>query len=110
MSDRIYGVAVRCRNCIGWVEYDREAKTVKVCLDDAQAVADAEKFLSEKHEIRVPHETLRDFSEVTVDPLADEKSFQLVLTRLWENTGVHVDWSRPVDYVKAHPHYPKAGE
>ena len=90
--------------------FTRQAKTVKVCLDDAQAVADAEKFLSEKHEIRVPHETLRDFSEVTVDPLADEKSFQLVLTRLWENTGVHVDWSRPVDYVKAHPHYPKAGE
>ena len=20
-------------------------------------------------------------------------------------TGVHVDWSRPVEYVKAHPHY-----
>ena len=110
MSDKIYSVAVSCRNSIGWGEYDREAKTVKVCLDDAQAVADAEKFLSEKHEIRVPHETLRDFTEVTVDPLADEKSFQLVLTRLWENTGVHVDWSRPVDYVKAHPHYPKVGE
>ena len=110
MSDKIYSVAVSCRDSIGWVEYDREAKTVKVCLEDAQAGTDAEKFLSEKHEIRVPHETLRDFTEVTVDPLADEKSFQLVLTRLWENTGVHVDWSRPVDYVKAHPHYPKAGE
>ena len=25
---------------------------------------------------------------------------QLALTRLWEVTDVHVDWSRPVDYVK----------
>ncbi len=105
MSDKIYSVAVSCRDAIGWVEYDTEAKTVKVCLDDAKAVADAEKFLSEEHEIRVPHETLRDFSPVTVNPLADVESFQLALTRLWENTGVHVDWSRPVDYVKAHPHY-----
>ena len=47
MSDKIYSVAVSCRDSIGWVEYDREAKTVKVCLEDAQAVADAEKFLSE---------------------------------------------------------------
>ena len=44
MSDKIYSVAVSCRDSIGWVEYDREAKTVKVCLEDAQAVADAEKF------------------------------------------------------------------
>lgn len=105
MSDKIYSVAVSCRNSIGWVEYDQEAKTVKVCLDDEKAVADAEKFLSEKHEINVPHETLRDFSPVEVDPLADLESFQLALTRLWEETEVHVDWSRPVDYVKANPHY-----
>lgn len=110
MSDRIYSVAVSCRGSIGWVEYDQEAGTVKVCIDDAQAAADAERFLTQKHNIRIPHETLRDFTEVTVDPLADVESFQLVLTRLWENTDVHVDWSRPVDYVKAHPHYPRAGE
>ena len=28
------------------------------------------------------------------------KHFKLALTRLWEATDVHVDWSRPVDYVK----------
>ena len=46
-----------------------------------------------------------DFTEETVDPLADVESFKLALTRLWNNTQVTVDWSRPVDYVKAHPHY-----
>ena len=105
MSDTIYSVAVSCRDSIGWVEYDIENKTVKVCLDDAKAVEDAEKFLTTEHEIRVPHETLRDFSPVKVNPLADVESFQLALTRLWESTDVHVDWSRPVDYVKQHPHY-----
>ena len=34
MSDKIYSVAVSCRDSIGWVEYDIENKTVKVCLDD----------------------------------------------------------------------------
>ena len=82
MEDKIYSVAVSCRGVNGWVEYDTEAKTVKVFLDDEKAVADAEKFLSEKHVIKVPHESLLDFTE---------------------NTEVHVDWSRPVEYVKAHP-------
>lgn len=102
--DKIYSVAVSCRGANGWVEYDTEAKTVKVFLDDEKAVADAEKFLSEKHDINIPHETLRDFTTETIDPLASVDCFQVVLTRLWENTGVHVDWSRPVEYVKQHPH------
>ena len=53
----------------------------------------------------MPHETLMDFTKETVTPLADRESFELALTRLWNETGVQVDWSRPVDYVKAHPHY-----
>ena len=101
--DKIYSVAVSCRGANGWVEYDTEAKTVKVFLSDEKAVADAEKFLSEKHKINIPPDSLLDFVEKEIDPLADVESFQTVLTRLWENTDVHVDWSRPVDYVKAHP-------
>ena len=46
-----------------------------------------------------------DFTPKTVDPQADEESFKLAITRLWNKTKVHVDWSRPVDYVKAHPRY-----
>lgn len=105
MSDNIYSVAVSCRDSIGWIEFDAAAGTVEIHLDDEKAVADAKEFLTSSHEIRIPHETLRDFSPVTVNPLADVESFQLALTRLWENTEVHVDWSRPVEYVKANPHY-----
>ena len=46
-----------------------------------------------------------DFTTEKIDPLANEESLKLALTRLWNATKVHVDWSRPVDYVKAHPHY-----
>ena len=56
--DKIYSVAVSCRGANGWVEYDTEAKTVKVFLSDEKAVADAEKFLSEKHKINIPQDSL----------------------------------------------------
>ena len=102
--DKIYSVAVSCRGANGWVEYDTEAKSVKVFLDDEKAVQDAEAFLTVSHEINIPHETLRDFTKETINPLDSVESFQIVLTRLWENTGVHVDWSRPVEYVRVHPH------
>ena len=46
-----------------------------------------------------------DFTTEKINPLADVKSLKTALTRLWNQTGVHVDWSRPVDYVKEHPHY-----
>ena len=46
-----------------------------------------------------------DFTHETIDPLADLKSLQTALTRLWGATNVSVDWSRPVEYVRLHPHY-----
>ena len=64
-----------------------------------------ERYLAEKHEIGVPHESLHDFSKEMIDPTADVESFKTALTRLWEATDVHVDWSRPVDYVKEHRTY-----
>ena len=43
---------------------------------------------------------MHDFTTITINPLDDVETLQLALTRLWEATDVHVDWSRPVDYVK----------
>ena len=37
--------------------------------------------------------------------LADVHRLHTALTLLWGATNVSVDWSRPVDYVKQHPHY-----
>ena len=98
-----FSVAISYNDILGYIEYDEAAQKMEITLPDEQGRAAAEKFLTETHEINVPHETLMDFSVEAITPLANLRNFQITLTRLWEETGVHVDWSRPVEYVKAHP-------
>ena len=100
-----FSVAISFIGNLGWVEYDETERKVKVTLDDEEGKTLAEKFLTTPHKIKIPHETLLDFTEEDIDPNASAQALKWVLTRLWEATGVHVDWSRPVDYVKAHRHY-----
>lgn len=100
-----FSVAISYNNTLGWIDYDADARKAEVHLDDAKGKELTETYLGETHEINIPHQTLMDFTHETVNPLADTESFKLALTRLWNATQVHVDWSRPVDYVKEHPHY-----
>jgi len=100
-----YSVAISYKENLGYIEYDAENKTASVTLAEDEGKKLTEDYLSQVHEIEIPHETLLDFTAEKINPLADVKSFQIALTRLWEATGVHVDWSRPVEYVKLHPHY-----
>ena len=100
-----FSVAISYGENLGYVEYDNANIKVVVVLADEEGKRKAEDFLSAVHEIKIPHETLLDFTSEKINPQADEESLKIALTRLWEATGVHVDWSRPVDYVKAHPHY-----
>ena len=100
-----YSVAIQYKKELGYIEYDAKERTATVVLDDAKGRRAVEAYLGEKQEIGVPHETLRDFSKELIDPVADVESFKTALTRLWEATDVHVDWSRPVEYVKEHRRY-----
>ena len=100
-----FSVAISFGHDLGWIDYDGESKTATVNIKNEEAKSLTEKYLSETHSINVPHETLMDFTPEEIDPLADVKSFKLALTRLWNNTKVHVDWSRPVEYAMKHPHY-----
>ncbi len=100
-----FSVAISYKGSLGWVEYDETAKKVIVTLGDDEGKALAEKFLTTPHEIQIPHETLLDFTAEKIDPNLSAENLKIVLTRLWEATGVHVDWSRPVEYVKLNPHY-----
>ena len=100
-----FSVAISYGESLGYVEYDNEKNKVVVVLGDEEGRRKAENFLSAIHEIKIPHETLLDFTAEKINPQADVKSLKIALTRMWEATGVHVDWSRPVDYVKANPHY-----
>ncbi|MBQ6975999.1 MAG: hypothetical protein IJS81_12580 [Selenomonadaceae bacterium] len=103
--DEKFSVAISYKESLGYVEYDDENAKVNVVLADDEGRRKAEDFLTAIHEINIPHETLLDFTAEKINPQADVESLKIALTRLWEATGVHVDWSRPVDYVKLHPHY-----
>ena len=100
-----FSVAISYKDNLGYIEYDAENKKAVVVLADDEGKNKAEEFLQNVHKIAIPHETLLDFTEEDINPQADVESLKIALTRLWENTQVHVDWSRPVDYVKEHPHY-----
>ena len=100
-----YSVAISYKDNLGYIEYNSENKKAVVVLAEEDGKQKTENFLNQIHEIQIPHETLLDFTAEKINPLADVKSFQIALTRLWEDTGVHVDWSRPVDYVKLNTHY-----
>ena len=102
-KDRNFSVAVHYGDALGYIEFDADAHRAEVTLPDAEGRKRAEAYLSEKHEIRIPHESLMDFSTELIDPLADVRSFQIALTRIWEETEVYVDWSRPVEFVKKYP-------
>ncbi len=98
-----FSVAVNYHDVLGYIEYDGDKKEARVILPDETGRKLAEDFLGAPHQVRIPRETLLDFTEETIDPLASVRNFQTALTKLWEETGVHVDWSRPVEFVKKYP-------
>lgn len=100
-----YSVAISYNGALGWVELDEAAHAITVSLDEPEGKKLTEDYLAAAHTIRVPGETLLDFRAEEITAADSRRSFELAMTRLWEATNVHVDWSRPVDYVKAHPHY-----
>ena len=104
MSDT-YSVAISYGDVLGWIDYGGSARCAEVHLGGEKGRTAVEEFLAKDHEVEVPHKTLMDFTKETITPLANRESLTLALTRLWNDTGVQVDWSRPVDYVKKHPHY-----
>ncbi|WP_371364718.1 hypothetical protein SRRS_53190 [Sporomusa rhizae] len=91
-----YKVAVQYNNECGYVEYDREAKKIIVKFDNATVRQIIETYLAAEHVIRVAGEGLLDFKDVTIRPAESVDNLKTALTRIWEKTGVHVDWSRPV--------------
>ena len=95
-----YSVAISCHDDLGYMEYDESTQTVDIILANEAAKKRVEEFLHTDLTIQIPHETLHDFTTVTINPLENTEMLQLALTRLWETTDVHVDWSRPVGYVK----------
>ena len=102
-KNNFFSVAIHYGDTLGYIEYDGEARKAEVTLPDEEGKRRAEEYLAKEHEIAVPRETLLDFETRVIDPLADVRSFQIAMTRIWEATEIYVDWSRPVDFVKKYP-------
>ncbi len=80
----------------GQVEYDAQNKTFRVLLSDEQKRQAVEKYLSQSHVIQhADGKDLQTFHAKPVMPVESLESFKLALTRLWQHTGIYVDWSRP---------------
>jgi hypothetical protein len=91
----VYRVAIHHENDCGYIEYDIDAKKIKVVLDDAAKRKAIEIYLSGRHVLRQAL-SLREFKESTAQAADSLAAFKLALTKLWVNTDVLVDWSRPV--------------
>lgn len=91
-----YRVAIHHDSDCGYIEYNPATKEVKVVLGDAAKRREVEAFLNNRHALREAQKGLRDFRDLSAVPTESLAVLKLALTRLWQKTGVLVDWSRPV--------------
>lgn len=95
--DEVFKVGIHFGDEFGHIEYCPAEKKVAVILDNAEKREAVEKYLLTEQIINTAQHSLLDFKEMANNPVADLNIFKLALTRLWNKTGVLVDWSRPVD-------------
>ena len=93
----MYRVAISYGNDLGYVEFNEDSHALSVVLPNEEKRQAAEAFLAQQHTLKLPQESLSDFVEATLQASESKENFQRVLGYLWQATGVHVDWSRPVD-------------
>ena len=60
----------------GYIEYDTETKELGVHLNDTD---------------------LSNYKTLSVVPTSSLEALKLALCYIWRATGIHIDWSRPVD-------------
>lgn len=90
-------VVIHFEDDYGLIQYCEGEKKVVVSLNHDAKKQEIIEFLNSELEVNLPNETLMDFSARVIDPLASVADLKIALTRLWDNTGVLVDWSRPTE-------------
>ena len=82
----------------GYVEYDEEAQAAQVVIEGAptEIINQVEEFLSKELTLDLPEgDNVRNFKTYTLKPLESLENFRVCLTRLWNESGVLVEWSMP---------------
>ena len=87
-----FTVTINYHGNYGYIEYDPDTKSAAVHLGVEEPRAAVEKYLAEPHTFKVcVGPTIRDFQEVTLQPLESLENFQLCLTRMWVAIDVRVE-------------------
>ena len=81
----------------GYVEYDDDTKKITVSIPgDLAAQKRVENYLGSPQTMDVPGmQGIREFETVTLNAVDNYDDFGVVLTRLWVNADVRVEWSMP---------------
>lgn len=92
-----YKVAIHYDIECGQVEYNLQTREISVVLGHSQKKRAVEEYLATTHTMPVADgDDLVTFHTRQLQAKDSIESFKLVLTRMWQKTGVFVDWSRPV--------------
>lgn len=92
-----FKVCIHYENDYGYISYDSDTKAFSVVLANAEKKKVVEDYLSTPKTIEVANgKTIRDFVSQTGLPTDSLEFFQNNLARLWNDTGVLIDWSHPV--------------
>ena len=80
----------------GYIEYDTETKELGVHLNDDVMNERARQYLTTE---KVLHQytDLAQYKTISTVPTSSLEMLKLALCYIWRATGIHIDWSRPVD-------------
>lgn len=97
MEPVLYKVAIHYDLDCGRIEYNPATHQINVILDNAVKKLLVEEYLKSEQLMPVADgDDLVTFHSKKLNAAESVESFKLVLTRMWQKTGVYVDWSRPV--------------
>lgn len=83
----------------GSIAFDPVNKSVAIVLEDSAVKSIILNYLQKEHIINTPDQSATKFSNKKYYAFDSLDSFNVVMSRMWENTGVHVDWSIPSDTI-----------
>lgn len=96
-----YNVTFNIDQQYGYISYNEKTKEITVNYPDEKVCQTILAWLNKEHTLNMPNDNnvIYDFSPKTYLATNSKQDFQLVLTRIWEEINVHIDWSFPSEYL-----------
>ncbi|WP_273060871.1 hypothetical protein [Colibacter massiliensis] len=80
----------------GYIQYDTESKRVDVFLNDTEYNRRIYEYLTKPRALK-KFTGLSEYEVITDAPNASLELLKIALGKIWQDLGVHMDWSRPVE-------------